>query len=218
MLPVASPPNVVGLIVPLLPAGPPEPGLCAVPVRVTTSLMGWPKSAVRCVRRQRRLNRSNGEALPRAGNRSRAHSAVVARELSAEAVPSGRGHRHIWREVRPSVDGVTRRRRRRCRWCRRTAACSPCAVGPQMCHESVPLNELMPLTVRTVLSLTPTSGTAGSAGMADAGGSVWSFASTGVRHRRRAALTEHAAGVVEQRRGRGCRGARVGDERVEARR
>src|SRR4051812_17386139 len=44
MLPVASPPRVVGLMEPLSPAGPPVPGLWAVPDKVTESLMGRPKS------------------------------------------------------------------------------------------------------------------------------------------------------------------------------
>ena len=46
IVPVASPPSVVGLIEPAsaLPVGPPVPGLCAVPVSVAVSVTGWPKS------------------------------------------------------------------------------------------------------------------------------------------------------------------------------
>jgi hypothetical protein len=43
IVPVASPPSVAGLIDPsVLPAGPPVPGLCAVPVSVAVSVTGCP--------------------------------------------------------------------------------------------------------------------------------------------------------------------------------
>src|SRR6266704_2793550 len=59
-------------------------------------------------------------------------------------------------------------------------AVSFAAVGPQMCHEIEPLNELTPVTSITVLSLTVTLASAGSAGMDDPGGCDVSVASTGV--------------------------------------
>jgi hypothetical protein len=53
------------------------------------------------------------------------------------------------------------------------------AVGPQICHEIEPLNESTPVTSTTVLSLTSTRASAGSAGIVVAGGCVLSVASTG---------------------------------------
>ena len=43
IVPVASPPSVVGLIEPLLPVGPPVPGLWAVLASVAVSVTGCPK-------------------------------------------------------------------------------------------------------------------------------------------------------------------------------
>src|SRR5436190_5891238 len=54
------------------------------------------------------------------------------------------------------------------------------SVRPQMCHEIEPLKELTPLTPIVALSCTLTSALAGAAGMAEAGGLAWLFASTGV--------------------------------------
>ena len=44
IFPVASPPSTFGLIDPLLPVGPPVPGLWAVPVSVAVSVTGLPMS------------------------------------------------------------------------------------------------------------------------------------------------------------------------------